>query len=73
MLQTRPYQVAISTDPTLPLRKWDHKGTFHAYSHLSAAYEATDFTGNHVHYHQNHGLPGTLFKFDTGVFVHVGF
>lgn len=75
MMKTRPYQVALTTDPTLPLRKWDHKGTFHSYTHLSAAYDATDFTANHVAGNgKNYGHhTGTIIEFENGIFAHVGF
>lgn len=38
-LDDKPYQVAVTIDPTLPVRKWDHKGTVWAVSSLSAAYK----------------------------------
>ena len=68
-LDARPFQVAISTDRALPLRKWDHRGTIHAPSSRSAAYlagVAGDIIAEHV------TADGIAYEF-PGHFVHVGF
>jgi hypothetical protein len=66
-LHTRPYQVATSTDPDLPLHKWSHRGTQHAVSHRSAAFLFG--TGTPV---ESCSATGVVFAF-PGLYVHVGF
>lgn len=41
-LNDKPFQVAVTNDPKLPLRKWDHKGTCYAKSAKSAAFKYGD-------------------------------
>jgi hypothetical protein len=68
-LDPKPYQVAISHDRDLPLRKWKHVGVIGAPSHREAAYRA-GVMGNLVReYPSPHGV---VYEFLCG-FVHVGF
>lgn len=70
-LHTKPYQVAISEDRHLPLRKWNHIGTIHEVSHRVAACVARKFVSEITGTHNS--LSGIIFEFADGVFVHVGF
>lgn len=69
-LHPRLYQVATSTDPDLPFRKWNQRGSHYAVSHRSAAFRflhgdpSAEFTVQH--------LPGVVYEC-AGLFVHVGF
>ena len=38
-LHVKPYQIAVTNDKTLPIRKWNHLGTFWDVSAISAIYQ----------------------------------
>lgn len=66
-LHAKPYQVATTTDTSLPFRKWDHRGTFWAPSHRSAAYDAVDGHGDIVG--GKLGEHGSYYRFASGLWV----
>lgn len=80
-MNTNAYQVATTTDPTLPFRKWNHQsGYVHAVSALSAAYEfqrglsvQKEF-GNIKDSDVHCKAPaGVVYKLTNGLYVSVGF
>jgi hypothetical protein len=74
-LNVKPYQVAISTDKSLPHRKWDHqKGFQWSVSNLSAAYDfraSKGLKGDEVAGWSC--AEGVIYQFPDGQFVKVGF
>jgi hypothetical protein len=44
-LHVKPFQVAVTSDPKLPVRKWHHRGTLWAVSSLDAAYHTAHKLG----------------------------
>lgn len=44
-LHVKPFQVAVTSDPKLPVRKWNHKGTLWAVSSLDALYQTAHKLG----------------------------
>ena len=74
-LHSKPFQVAITTDKTLPLRKWNHIGVVQAPSSKSAAYNAYNGSGDiteEFSIHPSTERSGTVYKFSTGEFIFVG-
>ena len=69
-LNDKPYQVAVTTDINLPLRKWNHKGTVYDKSNLSAAYKYGD--GKLLGNSNPKNEKGGIYKFEKK-FVYVGF
>jgi len=68
-LDLKPYQVAVATDPTLPMRKWNwHRGTMWAVSAKSAAYEVNKSGDIAI----DPKFP-SAFKFPDGQYVCAGF
>jgi hypothetical protein len=72
-LDKKPWEVAVSKDSSLPVRKWNHLGTVWAASAKSAAYQArADEKGEIV---RTLTLPGdseaVVFEFPDGSFVRV--
>lgn len=70
-MNENPYQVAVSSDKSLPHRKWNHLGTVWAVSHRSAAYASGKGSGDVIAEHP--GEHGVVFEFPGSVFVKVGF
>jgi len=66
-MDVKPYQVAITTDPNLELRKWQHMCTHWDVSHLSAAFRFGN--GEVVREFIKHD--GIVFQFSDGKFIHV--
>jgi len=69
-MNTKPYQVARSTDKSLVHRKWNHLGTFHAFSFRSAAYMVAvqcGLKGDIVAEHCGPG--GAIFEFPGNEFL----
>jgi hypothetical protein len=70
MIPDKPYQVASTTDPSLPYRKWNHHGTCYAPTHRSAAYNT--YKGNGDIIDELTGSHGVIFRFSCGLSVSVG-
>lgn len=70
-LHDRPYQVATTTDPSLPFRKWNHRGTFYAPTHLSAAFKALTDEDGTVDEADTTVHPGIVFRTSSGLYFHV--
>jgi hypothetical protein len=67
-LHNRRFQVAISENKDLPLRKWNHIGTVEAVTSISAAYKVVDSTIKTSH----PGFEGgVIFEFENGQFVSI--
>ena len=69
-LAPKPWQVALSIDPKLLFRKWNHIGTIWAVSSISAAYQARKADGDIVQTLAGYE-GGAIFKFPDGMFIHV--
>jgi hypothetical protein len=77
-LNHKPFQVAVSTDPTLPLRKWNHIGTVWHVSSRSAVFhfrsgESWGTPGRHDD--PSSEAPGfdggVIYGYPDGQFIHV--
>jgi hypothetical protein len=71
-LNQKAYQIAVTRDFSLPLRKWDHKGTCWAVSARSAVYIARgELKGDIVKTHAM--FDGVACEFADGVFMRVAY
>ena len=71
-MKRNPYQVAVTENPSLPVRKWRHLGTFYSESFLSAAYDAVRGHGvGRVIETFAGGEGSVVYKFSSGLFCRV--
>lgn len=68
-LHLKAYQVATTTNPDLPYRKWDHLGTVYAVTHRSAALNIYKGEGEIVD--ERTTRDSVVFVFSCGMFISV--
>ncbi len=68
-MDERSFQVAVTKDIKLPLRKWDHRGTVHGISAASVAFQVHNKVGEVVETHVVEGF--IVYEFATGEFIRV--
>ena len=71
-MKRTPWQVAVTENPSLPVRKWRHLGTFYSESSLSAAYDAVrgHDIGRVIETFAGDG-DSVVYKFSSGLFCRV--
>lgn len=71
-MKRNPWQIAVSENKNLPVRKWQHLGTFYSPSSLSAAYDAVRGYdhGRVVETFAGDG-DSVIYKFQSGLFCRV--